>query len=96
MKFLSKVISTIVLLSGLVAAWDVDDRCLRQRELEESPFDLNEPDLNFIEDEKESIHSDSSVLSSTKSLRRSMTYANRDLESLAVFQIKMYWEEGYC
>jgi hypothetical protein len=96
MKFSSKVISTIVLLSSLVAAWDVDDRCLRRRELEESPFDLNEPNLSFIEDEKENICSDSSMLSSTKTLRRSMTYANHDLESLAVFQINMYWEEGYC
>jgi hypothetical protein len=40
--------------------------------------------------------SSTSVISSTRSLSGTMTYANRDLESLAVFQIKMYWEEGYC
>ena len=97
MKFSSKVISTIALLSGLVAAWDVDDRCLRRRELEGFPFDSNEPDISLIEDEKESIPFDSSMISSTKSLRGSnANHANRNLESLNVFQIKMYWEEGYC
>jgi hypothetical protein len=75
----------------------VDDRCLRRRELEGIPFDSNEPDIRSIEDEKEIIPLDSSLISSTKSLRGSNANdANRDLKSLNVFQIKMYWEEGYC
>jgi hypothetical protein len=96
MTFSYKLISTIALLSGLVAAWDVDDRCLRRREREGFPFDSSEPDTSLTEDEKESIPFDSSMVSSTKRLRGSNPYANRDLESLTVFQVKMYWEEGYC
>lgn len=96
MKFSSKVISAFALLSGLVAAWDVDDRCLRRRALGGFSFDSNEPDMSLIEDQKKDIIFNSSITSSTKSLRGSNVYANRDLQSLTMFQIKMYWEQGYC
>jgi hypothetical protein len=102
MKFAFISIPAISLLNNLAAAWNVDSRCTKRRELEGFPFDPNEPDLTLIEDKKESIALDpneinlSTMIFSTKNLRGSNTHAPRELESLTPFQLKIYWEEGYC
>jgi hypothetical protein len=102
MKFAFISIPAIALLNNLAAAWNVDSRCTKRRELEGFPFDPNEPDLRLIEDKEEKFPLDpsginlSTTMLSTKNLRGTNAHAHRELESLTAFQLKMYWEEGYC
>ncbi|KAI2492543.1 Ricin-type beta-trefoil lectin domain [Fragilaria crotonensis] len=74
------------LLSLVVAAssaWDVDDRCLRRRELEswdeDEPFDEPEFEVDENFEEEEIRH-----------------LTDRELASTLRFNMKIHWQEGYC
>ena len=102
MKLTFISVTAIALVNNLAAAWNVDSRCTKRRELEGFPFDPNEPDLTLIEDNKESFTLVSSEINlsmttlSTKNLRGSNAHMHRQLESLIPFRLRLYWEEGYC
>ena len=88
-------------LSTKISAWEVDDRCLKRRQLEGPLFDPDEPDLSLIEDMKRDatwhvVHDSSAIISSNNNLRGSDMHVYRNLEDLLVFQLRLHWEVGYC
>lgn len=73
----------LLLVVAVSSAWDVDDRCLRRRELEYWDQDetFEEPEFEDDEDFEE------------KEIRH---LTRRELASNLRFNMKLYWEEGYC
>jgi len=86
----------------LVASWEEDERCLQRRR--RILFDHNETDTRFAKNiiTKEEIQlrprftvdSPSNISSHHDEAR--FREQNRDLAEITYFQLKMYWEEGYC
>ena len=86
-------LSWVLIIMGtnnLIRAWDVDPRCppppTPKRTL------LQEQDDAWLTALAHAAHHDDTL--SQKALLRGNTL--RELESIAVFQLKMHWEEGYC
>jgi hypothetical protein len=101
MKLVLLSFFALPLVTKISADWEVDDRCLKRRQLEGPLFDPNEPDLSLIEDAKNYaswpvIQETSAIISSTNNLRGSDMNAHRNLEDLLVFQLRLHWEPGYC
>ena len=101
MKLAVVATAVVSLFSTITSAWDVSPECLRRRQLSAS----NET-VQFLTDEEGPVEKsgpyheivDRSGLNVTnKNLRGSgMVAAHRELEDVDYFQIRMYWEEGYC
>ena len=106
MKFAFLAIVAVPLISNLITAWNVDSRCTRRRELEGSRFEeaeqrhetkisgrkLRGPDDGHLEVDRLDV-------SNSEAVGEAATEAvdiRRELQSPIVFQLKMYWKEGYC
>ena len=100
MRLTLSVLFSIILLSSLARAWNVDDRCLRRR--------LDKPEKSLEDDERayqamvarsakhdEFIAQSPLATSISKRLRGAASNAHRKL-SVWHFRLKMYWEEGFC
>ena len=99
MKLASVAISAVALFSPLVSAWDVDPRCPPpppERRLEPDKF-LEEDGLVYEElsPPEQVVHS-SEMVESERNLRGSEVDVHRELADVEYFQLRMYWEEGYC
>jgi hypothetical protein len=96
-----------VLIINFATAWDEDGRCTRRRELEGVHFDLNEQEglLNAKVSEANlrghvdgTLEVDALYASDVEIVGEAAEEAVDIQRKLAstVFQLKMYWKEGYC
>ena len=81
-----------LLASMPVAGWNVDSRCTR-RHLDSAPMDET-----FLDEEAEIMHAISVPTADKMNMRRLRA---RELQSTAStgsysFNMKLYWEPGYC
>jgi hypothetical protein len=74
----------LLLLLGVVYSWMEDDRCLRRRR-----------HLIFMETEEDELSSNM-IGSSKKDTIETRLLTTRELQSDFRFNLKMYWEEGFC
>jgi uncharacterized membrane protein YgcG len=101
-------IAAVTVISNLATAWEVDSRCTGRRELEDVRFGLNEAeqrhhvkisgtklrgaDHNPLEED----WLDASNVKVVGGAVGEVVDFRRELQSSTVFQLKIYWQEGYC
>jgi len=94
MKFDTSIFIVLAAALPFSTAWDEDPRCHRRK-----LFDPNEPDPRLIEDGLtiEGIQSRPRINNDNlRNTFRKLRGYNRNLEDITSFQLKLYWEEGYC